>query len=51
MEKTELDRGFEQALANLYQCREVLLAAIKRDPEGFEEYEANDYCDWLAECM
>lgn len=51
MEKTDLDRGFEQALANLYQCRQYLLNAIEINPEVFANYDADDYADWLCECM
>ncbi len=51
MEKTELDRGFEQALANLYQCRQALLSAIMNTPEVFKDFKADDYEDWLCDCM
>ena len=51
MEKTELDRGFEIILAELYNCRQYLLNTVQDRPEIFADYTANDYADWLSQAM
>jgi len=51
MDKTELDRGFEQALANLYQSKEYIRNKLNTNPDDFEGFDQNDFTELLMLCM
>lgn len=51
MEKTELDKGFEQALGSLYQCRQLLVERVAKYPEEYKDFTEDDFADFLYSCM